>query len=142
MRRVLKPGGRVAFVTWGPFEQPYFTSTIGVILNLVKGTAVPPGAAAMFKFGSQGAMAAALNGAGFLDVKEEFREVPWIWPGLPEELWEYFTEVTVPFRPLLDSIPAGQRPQVEAKILEGVRHCYDGRQVNLMATIVIGTGRK
>ena len=142
MRRVLKPGGRVAFVTWGQFEQPYFTSTVVLILSMVKGAEMPAGARAMFKFGSQGAMSAALSGAGFVDVEEEFRAVPWVWPGPPEQLWEYFREVTIPFRLVLDSVPAERKEEVEGKILQALRQYYDGAQVNLTATIVVGTGRK
>src|SRR5258708_3851511 len=30
--RVLKPGGRAAFVAWGKKEQPFFTTTAGIVL--------------------------------------------------------------------------------------------------------------
>src|SRR5215472_8881134 len=33
--RVLKAGGRVAFLVWGSFEQPFFDATVGVVLRLV-----------------------------------------------------------------------------------------------------------
>src|SRR5262252_7484361 len=34
--RVLKPGGRAAFLVWGSFEQPFFDATVGIILRLLK----------------------------------------------------------------------------------------------------------
>ena len=37
--RVLKPGGRAAFVAWGKKEQPFFTTTAGILLKHVP---VPP----------------------------------------------------------------------------------------------------
>src|SRR6266404_4031283 len=33
--RVLKPGGRAAFVAWGKKEQPFFSTTAGIILKRV-----------------------------------------------------------------------------------------------------------
>ena len=40
MLRVLKPGGRAAFLAWGQFEQPFFESTVGIVLRLVSGTTI------------------------------------------------------------------------------------------------------
>jgi hypothetical protein len=39
--RVLKPGGRAAFLVWGSFEQPFFDATVGIILRLVEGAQMP-----------------------------------------------------------------------------------------------------
>src|SRR5574340_1227635 len=47
MRRVLRPGGRVALLAWGPMEQPYFTCTIGGALKHLRGVEVPEPARAM-----------------------------------------------------------------------------------------------
>ena len=41
--RVLKPGGRACFLAWGPFDQPYWSSTVGVVLKHVGGPAIGPG---------------------------------------------------------------------------------------------------
>ena len=38
--RVLKPGGRIAFLVWGSFEQPFFDATVGVVLRLVSGAQI------------------------------------------------------------------------------------------------------
>ena len=34
--RVLKPGGRAAFLVWGSFKQPFFDATVAVVLRLVR----------------------------------------------------------------------------------------------------------
>lgn len=35
--RVLKPGARACFLAWGPFEQPYWSSTMGIVARHVGG---------------------------------------------------------------------------------------------------------
>src|SRR5258708_2539560 len=40
--RVLKPGGRAAFVAWRKKEQPFFTTTAGIILKHVPRPPPPP----------------------------------------------------------------------------------------------------
>ncbi len=42
--RVLKPGGRACFAAWGPFEQPYWASMMGVVHKHVGGTSSAAGA--------------------------------------------------------------------------------------------------
>jgi len=140
MRRVLKPGGRVTLLAWGPRRQPYFESTIGVILSAVPGSALPRSGEQMFRFGQNGVLAGALAEAGFSDIEEQFRVIPWSWPGTPENVWEYFQEVTVPFRPLIEAIPAEQRAQVSSEVLTALRRYYDGSQVNFTATICLVSG--
>ena len=54
MFRVLKVGGRAAFLAWGPFEQPFFDGTVGAILRLVPGTSIPEPACAIFRFATAG----------------------------------------------------------------------------------------
>jgi SAM-dependent methyltransferase len=145
LRRVLKPGGRITLLVWGPMQQPYFESTLGTILRTVPGSTLPASGRQMFRFGEAGTLVAALAAAGFSSIEEQFRIVPWSWPGTPEEVWDYFQEVTVPFRPLIDAIPNHQRAVVQAQVLEAIRRHYDGAQVNFTATICLasaGTGAR
>jgi len=141
VRRVLKPSGHVTLLAWGPRQQPYFESTIGVILRSVPGSALPRSGEQMFRFGEAGVLAGGLAEAGFFGIEEQFRVVPWNWPGTPEEVWEYFQEVTVPFRPLIDAIPTDQRATVNTEVLAAIRRYYDGTQVNFTATICLVSAR-
>jgi len=137
MRRVLKPNGRVTLLAWGPMQQPYFESTIGTILHAVPGSALPATCLQMFRFAEAGTLATALAEAGFSNIEEEFRVIPWSWPGEPEEVWDYFQAVTVPFRPLIDAIPDHQRGTVNAEVLKAIRRYYDGSQVKFTASICL-----
>jgi len=137
MRRVLKPGGRVTLLAWGPMEQPYFASTIGTLLRLMPGAQIPEAAKSMFTFGEAGVLAGALRDAGFRDVQEKFEVVPWTWPGTPEEVWEYFQEVTVPFAPLLKAVPVERRDEMDSAVIAAIRQFYDGKEIPFTATVNI-----
>ena len=76
VRRVLKPTGRVAFLAWGPFEQPFFDATVAAVLRLVRGAQMPPEARVMFRFASSGSLEDVLKAAGFCNVIEHLLTVP------------------------------------------------------------------
>ena len=136
---MLRPGGRVALVVWGDFQQPYFAHTAQIVMRHT-GADVPPPARLMFRFAEPQALTSALRQAGFDDVHTERQTVEWLWPGRPEEVWEYFQEATVPFKPLLDSIRAEQRAAVDREIVAALGRYFDGENVNLTAEIVVATG--
>lgn len=139
IRRVLKPGGRVTLIAWGPMQQPYFETTIGAILKLFPELKLPTSSLTMFKFGERGTLASALREAGFASVEEDLRELPWNWPDTPEELWSYFQEVTIPFKPLLEAIPPERRDEVNARVIAALRNRYDGREVKFDAAVVLAS---
>jgi ubiquinone/menaquinone biosynthesis C-methylase UbiE len=142
IHRVLKPGGRATLLAWGPIQQPYFETTIGTVLRCVPGLALPAAGATMFKFGQRDALSAALRGAGFASVEETCRDLSWNWPDRPEELWAYFQEVTIPFKPLVQAIPPERRSEVDAEVLRQFRDRYDGRAVNFTAQVVLASAVK
>jgi SAM-dependent methyltransferase len=140
MHRVLKPGGRIALLAWGAMEQPYLQMTIGTARKLRPELEVPDSARLMFKFGVPGTLAAALESAGFVGAADPVRALRWDWHGSPEELWDYFRSVTVPFRALLDRLEGDA--EVQGAVLAAMRERYDGEYVRIEAQMVVATAAK
>jgi ubiquinone/menaquinone biosynthesis C-methylase UbiE len=140
VRRVLKPRGRVIFLAWGPFEQPYFQTTVGTVLRLNPELSMPASGKAMFRFGEAGLFASLLTEAGFVEVREKLAEVAWNWPGAPEELWDWFQSVTVPFRPLFDAIPPERLNAVRTEAIAELQRRYGDNEVRFPAQVVLASG--
>ena len=139
-RRVLKPGGRVAFVVWGKREQPFLGTTIGVLMKYVEAPPPDPDAPHAFMFGERGLLRRRLEEAGFSDAREEVRTVIGHWKGTPEEYWQQFTEVAAPFRPLIAKLTPETRTKAEAEIFAGLRKLSSGKELSMPLEIVVGTG--
>jgi len=80
--------------------------------------------------------------AGFAEVEEETRTVPWTWPGTVEEVWEYGQSISVPFRSLLERVPRHEWERVNADVHAAIREYWDGSSVNFGAVLVFGSGKK
>jgi ubiquinone/menaquinone biosynthesis C-methylase UbiE len=141
LHRVLKPGGRTSHLAWGSIRQPYFETTVGVVLEMLPELSLPAAGRGMFQFGEPGTLTARLQEAGFTDIEEKVKTVPWNWPGTPEELWAYFQDVTIPLRPVLQAIPPG-RQDIHRAVLDALHARCDGQQVNFDAAVVLASGRR
>jgi ubiquinone/menaquinone biosynthesis C-methylase UbiE len=140
VHRVLKPGARTCFLAWGSFEQPYWSSMIGVVLKHVGGPAIEPGGADPFRFAQPGSLLSVLQNAGFAKVEEETKSLPWTWPGTAEEVWEQARAVAAPFLPLLQRIPADKRDEINREVLMAVRQYADGGSIKFGAVVVLASG--
>jgi SAM-dependent methyltransferase len=138
-RRVLRPGGRVVLVTWGPPEgNPWYGSTVGILTGLgaPAGEALDPETPGPFRFARPGALGAALRAAGFARVRERTSVVPWPWPGPPEQCRAQALDA-MGVRRLLDRLPPERRERALAEALAAIRARYDGQRVRFEATIVV-----
>ncbi len=140
MHRVLKPGGRVALLTWGAMEQPYFESTIGTVRRVRPELEIPAPARAMFKFGVPGTLTRAMGEAGFSKIEEHVHGLRWDWHGSPEEMWDYFRSITVPFRALLEKVEGDA--EVEREVVAALGERFDGEYVSFEAQMVVATAMK
>ena len=142
--RVLKPGGRAAFVAWGKMAQPFFTTTAGILLKHLPAPPPPPDpdAPSLFMFGERDRLRHALEAAGFSNVHEEARIVPGRWVLSLEEYWEQFTEVAAPFRPLLEQLTLEKKAEARAEILAALKKFWNGKELNIPLEIVIGAGTR
>ncbi len=140
LHRVLRPGGRVCFVAWGPYNQPYWATTMAVVQ---KHLGVPvSGPEDMFRFAQPGSLSAALQTAGFSNIEEELKTLPWSWPGPADEVWEYAQAVSSPFRSLLDQVPADQWDEVNHKVHDAIRPYVKGEAVEFGVQVVMASGTK
>jgi SAM-dependent methyltransferase len=142
LHRVLIPGSRACFLAWGPFDQPYWQSTMGVVHRHVGGPLLQPGGPDPFRFAQPGSLTGVLRNAGFREVEEETKTLPWIWPGTSEEVWEQAQAVSVPFRPMLDRVPPAMRPQIHEEVLAAVGKYVTGENIEFGASVVLASGRK
>jgi len=143
IRRVLKPGGRVAFVAWGQLQDnPFMLASLAPLFKRVQVPPPPPGAPTPFKYATPGSISSDLEEAGFKGIEEETRELPFPWPGSPENLWEHFQEVAAPFRPIIQSLPPDEKAAAVNEILDAYRQFYDGHRINMPASLVIASAVK
>ncbi|HUA16337.1 MAG TPA: class I SAM-dependent methyltransferase [Verrucomicrobiae bacterium] len=142
VRRVLRPGARACFCAWGSFDQPYWQSTMGVVHRHVGGRLLAPDGPDPFRFAEPGSLSLILQNAGFGDVEEETRTVPWTWPGSAAEVWEQAQAVAVPFRPMLERVPAAEWPRIHAEVHAAVQQYAQGDRIAFGATVLFASGAK
>jgi len=114
-RRVLRTGGQLAWMVWGPFEQPFWRATAGVAMRHAGISDLPPEAAKPFCFSAGGVLRRALETAGFESVRETTREIVSAWPGPPEEVAEMFYQGSPPFKGILDRLDPRSRKRAMAE---------------------------
>jgi SAM-dependent methyltransferase len=140
--RVLVPGGIVALQVWGPPEEsPYIANAVGPFMQRLSPPPPPPDAPGPLRFAPGGKLAGALTAAGFRDVHEERSSMILPWPGPPDELWQHIYDIAVPLRPLFDGLSGDERAAALAESVAGYAQYYDGRSVNVPASIVTVSAR-
>jgi len=110
IRRVLKPGGRMAFAVWGPPDQgSYLGFVLGPFFARRPPDVPPPDMPFPLRFAAPGSLGVALRTAGLNAIEEETAVLPFPWPGSPEQCWAQFYDVAVPMRPYVDSFSRQER---------------------------------
>jgi hypothetical protein len=89
-----------------------------------------------------GSLSEILGDSGFCAVEEETKTLPWTWPGPVEEVWEQAQAVAVPFRAMLERVPAEKWPQIHDEVHAAVRQYSDGEKIAFGASVVLASGKK
>lgn len=143
IRRVLKPGGKVALLAWGPPDQsPYIQAGLGPILARAQLPPPPPDAPHPFRFARSGSLTAELEQAGFRRIQEATHVIPLAWPGEPEELWQHLYDIAAPFRPIVDGLAPDDREEAIGEVLAALRRYYDGERTTTPAAIVVASAMR
>lgn len=140
VRRVLKPGGRVSFLTWGSREEnPLFGTMIRSFLKYVEVPQPDPDSPHVFRFADESKLIRTLTEAGFQEVRSTKHKINWPWPGTPEEAWQGGSELAAPFKKIMAAVPPGKREEAVAEAIAGIRQFSDGHSVNFPAAILLTT---
>lgn len=142
MMRVLRAGGRVALLAWGPFEQPLFEAVVLTVLRLVPGSELPAPAQMMFRFAKSGSLKREVEAAGFSDASEETVTVARIWRSSPEELWTYLQEVSTLCHPLFEAIPSELRGRVDSEVISALARFRSGDVLSVPAKVIVVAGNR
>lgn len=140
--RVLRPEARACLLAWGSFDQPFWQSMMGTVHRHVGGPLLDPEGPDPFRFAEAGSLSEILRSAGFNEVTEETKTLPWTWHGSVEEVWEQAQAVAVPFRPMLERVPTDEWPAIHAEVHKEVRKYFDGEKIAFGASVVFVSGEK
>lgn len=138
MRRVLREGGQVVCIVWGPPERDAMSRTLAVARNALGLTAEPPppGAPHRFRFSEAGALAAQLHAAGFRHVADAEHVIPIRTPGTAEEWWQAMLRMDDALRAAVAALDDARRAALERTVFDAKRAAMDAPGGETSAVIV------
>jgi SAM-dependent methyltransferase len=143
IKRVLRPGGLVAFATWQAADRnPWFSAVNGKLSERGVLTPPPPGMPTPFRFATPGSLPAALEQAGFSAVNEQARDAAFNWPGPPEEYLQFQMATLPAIRRAIEEADPALRESVTADCLAALNEHYDGTSTNFTARVFIVTASR
>ncbi|MEX2453545.1 MAG: class I SAM-dependent methyltransferase [Rhodospirillaceae bacterium] len=136
--RVLRPGGRVAYVVWGPYEEnPPFFVLKRAVLAVSGGTEGPP--PQRHSLGRPGQLSGILAAAGFADIEE--RELRYRRP--VEDLDDYIDRgLRRGYPDMIADMDSAARLALLARLREAFEPWRDGGIVYMPNCARLGMGRK
>lgn len=142
IRRVLRPGGRVAVAVWGPRER---NPWLGVVFDAVStqlGMPVPPpGMPGPFSLEDSDRLAGLLSDAGLADVVVSELSVP-LRAGSFEEWWTRTSALAGPLAKILASLPEDATQAIRARLQEAVSTYETGTGLEFPGVTLLAAGRR
>jgi SAM-dependent methyltransferase len=143
IRRVLKPGGRLAVGVWDdPGKSPFLTIGGRAVADYFPPAAPPnPNAPGPFRFAPPGVLEETLSAAGFSAVHVESLSMA-IECASADEYWQVFTEMAAGIKEKIAALPDADRERLAADVKRAAAaYAADGR-LRLVATPLCGRGVK
>ena len=140
--RVLRPGGRYAWTVWcGPERAQLSGIAQRAIQSFADMTVPMPPAPPRELFSDPDAARAALEAAGFCDIRSE--ELPLIWRGnAPADIWDWYDRGTVRTAALLNLQSPEVRQRIKAAMLEDAARFATSEGVQVPNHAIMHVARK
>jgi len=141
IRRVLRPGGRVAVAVWGPRERnPWLGTVLDAVSAQIGAPVPPPGIPGPFALGDSAQLAGLLEGADLADVAVGELAVP-ARAGSFDEWWARTSALAGPLAKILESLPEDAVEGIRAHARAAVR-AYEGPNgLELPGVTLLASGR-
>lgn len=125
-RRVLRPGGRLAFSVWAARERNPALSLVGGVLESQGHIPPPdPDAPTAFSMADPGRIRELVVGAGF--AEPEIEEVAFRWPFADQDAyWRYLSETAASASPVLRALSPEAQKAVREQVEEAARPYRSG----------------
>jgi ubiquinone/menaquinone biosynthesis C-methylase UbiE len=140
-RRVLKPGGKLAFSVWGgPMDNPWVTHVGMVLTN--RGT--PPqndpfGPGGMFSMSEHDRIRELVSAAGYENVEIEDMEVHWVFEDF-DQSWAFTTELAGAIAVLIEDMDEAELAEFKEEVRassetyrSGKGYDFPGKTINVLA---------
>jgi SAM-dependent methyltransferase len=112
LRGALVPGGRIVVASWAPPDaNPWITIPMDALARVVPLPATDPATPGLFHLSADGALAHALEAAGFAGVRQERVRLSQFAHD-PAEYWAMLTDMAGPLAPLLAGLATPERERV------------------------------
>ncbi len=142
VHRVVKPGGRVAFVIWDePSKNPFLT-TVGQNVGRFLHSAPPnPNAPGPFRLAPPGALEGLLRAAGFNDVVVKSLPMT-IDCASVDEYWESFTDHAAGIKEKIAKLSVADQAALRRAVHDAAAPHLDGGCLRLLATPLCAAARR
>jgi SAM-dependent methyltransferase len=142
IRRVLRPGGRVAVAVWGPRERnPWLGVVFDAVAAQLGRPVPPPGVPGPFSLSDAGGLAALLADAGLRDVAVGELAVPLRTDSF-EQWWERTSALAGPLSAILASLPEPAARALVERVREAAAPYATAAGLDFPGVSLIATARR
>ncbi|HEY3026636.1 MAG TPA: methyltransferase domain-containing protein [Pyrinomonadaceae bacterium] len=143
MLRVVKSGGYVAFVVWAaPDLNPFFQVITDTVSRYIDSPPADPDAPGAFRFAEPGKLAALLEDAGAVTVKERVLSFRIDAPLKLSEFWPVRVELSDTLREKIAQLPPDQLTRIQRDVQDAAQGFFQNDRMNFPGTALVITGRK
>ena len=143
MLRVVKPGGYVAFVVWAaPDRSPFFNVITDAVSRYIESPPPDPDAPGAFRFAEPGKLAALLEHAGAVTVKERALNFRIEASLKSSEFWPVRVELSETLREKAAQLSQDQLTRIQREVQEAAQEFFQNDRMNFPGAALVITGRK